>query len=272
MIIRALTILVLTALIFGTAAYFAYDLYWKPQKLDQLDRETKALTPIQSKPTDYTLPAYEKAVQATKGGDSEAGKAALTDFVRDYPDSPNVPAAKKLLGDINSKQFFSASDTKDKVVYTVASRDSLVRIAAKFKSSAELIFRVNNLENINLQIGQRLTIPQPEVSMILDRKSHTITILNKGMFFRDYKVLSFKAPAAPANAKVTDKFAMLDSKRVPFGDKNYAQGDRVLMISGGVTIRGGAEGATMPAGVIVSPDDIDEIFLLVSRGTAVTMQ
>lgn len=272
MIIRALTILVLTGLIFGTAAYFAYELYWKPQKLDQLDREAKAIAPVTMTPTDYTLPAYQKAVAAARGPDVEAGKAALHEFIQNYPDSPNLGAARKLLGEINSKQFFSSSDTKDKVVYTVASRDSLVRIASKFKSSAELIFRVNNLENINLQIGQRLAIPQPEVTITLDKKAHTVTVQNKGQFFREYKILSFKSPAAAAGAKVTDKFAMADSKRVAFGDKSYAGGDRVVMISGGVTMRGGVEGSPLPAGIVLSQDDMDEIFLLVSRGTPVTMQ
>jgi len=272
MIIRALTILVLTALIFGTAAYFSYELYWKPQKLDRLDREAQAAAPISVTPTDYTLPAYEKAVQAQKSGDIAAGRAALMDFIANYPDSPNLSAAKKLLGELNSKQFFSPTDPTDKVIYTVASRDSLVRIASKFKSSAELIFRVNNLENINLQIGQKLSIPQVDAAVILNRKAHTITVNNKGQFFREYPIVSFKAPSAPSGAKVTDKFGLKDSKRVPFGDKEYADCDRVIMISGGATIRGVAEGGTPPPGIVVSNDDVEEIFLLVSRGTPVTMQ
>lgn len=273
MIIRALTILVLTALIFGTAAYFSYELYWKPQKLDRLDKEAKAVAPVSVAPTDYTLPAYEKAVQAQKSGGVAEGKAALTEFITNYPDSPNIPAAKKLLGDLNSRQFFSAADTTDKVLYTVASRDSLVKIASRHKSSAELIFRVNNLENINLKIGQQLAIPQLDVAVILNKKNHTITVNNKGQFFREYPIISYKAPPAPAGAKVTDKFGLKDSKRVPFGDKDYADCERVIMISGGATIRGAAEGAAAPpAGIIVSPDDVDEIFLLVSRGTPVTMQ
>jgi len=272
MIIRALTILVLTALIFGTAAYFSYELYWKPQQLDRLDKEAKAITPVSITPTDYTLPAYEKAVQAQKTGDVAAGRAALTDFIANYPTSPNIPAAKKLLGELNSRQFFSKTDTSDKVVYTVASRDSLVKIASKFKSSAELIFQVNNLENINLQIGQRLAIPQVDTTVVLNRKAQTITVNNKGQFFREYTILSYKSPNPPAGGKVTDKFGLKDSKRIPFGDKEYADCDRVIMISGGATIRGIAEGAPPPPGIIVSDDDAEEIFLLVSRGTPVTMQ
>jgi LysM repeat protein len=271
MIIRALTILVLTAVIFGTAAYFAYDLYWKPQKLDRIDRETKALSPVQTQPTDFTLPAYEKAAKTAKGDDPAAGRTALTEFIHNYPESPNLPAARALLGELNSKQFFSSSDPYGKVQYTVASRDSLVRIAAKFKSSAELIFRVNNLDSINLKIGQQLVVPQSDVAVIIDRKKHTITIQNKGEFFREYKILSFKSPTALPGAKVVDKFATKDSKRVPFGDKNYEGSERVLMISGGGTIRAALEDGSNPAGIVVAPGDMDEIFLLVSRGTPVTM-
>ena len=49
--------------------------------------------------------------------------------------------------------------------------DSLVKIASKFKSNAELIFRANNMETINLKIGQKLVIPQLDISVVVDRKA-----------------------------------------------------------------------------------------------------
>ncbi|ALJ56939.1 LysM domain protein [Candidatus Xiphinematobacter sp. Idaho Grape] len=60
---------------------------------------------------------------------------------------------------------------------------SLAHIASKFGSSAELIFRVNNLTNINLRVGQQLLVPQLAISILIDGKSRTLTLLNHGRFF-----------------------------------------------------------------------------------------
>ena len=65
-----------------------------------------------------------------------------------------------------------------------------MKIAAKFKSNAELIFRANKMETINLKIGQPLVIPQLDISVVVDRKAGTVTLLNKGQFFKEYRTLS----------------------------------------------------------------------------------
>ena len=179
---RLLVILVLSVGIFGTAGYFAYELIWKPEHLDEVDRQQTAAQPIPAAVPDYTLPAYEKAVQTQRAGDLGGAKAAFEDFLRNYPDAPKVKDARRALGNINAQSFFSPTESPDKTVYQVASRDSLARISGKFKSSPELIFRVNNLESINLQVGQTLYIPRPQISIVVDRKKKTVTLMNNSQF------------------------------------------------------------------------------------------
>ena len=79
---RTLIILVLVGLILGGSAYFGYELYWKPR---QLDREDKAAAESGQIP-DYTLPIFEKAAALEQSGDIEGARAALGDFIRNYPD------------------------------------------------------------------------------------------------------------------------------------------------------------------------------------------
>lgn len=270
---RAIVILILIVVIFGGAAYFAYDLYWKPQELDRKDREVVRAAP--TPPPDYTLPAFEKAMQTRRAGDLEAARAALADFLRSYPDSTKIVEARQALGEVNSERFFSRTASPGKTEYVVASRDSLARIASKFKSSPELIFRINNLENINLKIGQVLVVPEVQATLVIDHKAKTVTLLNNGEFFREYPILSFKSPrpAAETKTRVVDKIAMLDSKRIAFGEKQYFDCERWLAFAGGVTLRGVPDGTeAMPGGIVVSSDSMDEIFLLSNRGTAVTIQ
>lgn len=277
MIVRALIILAVAAVVFGGSAYFAYDLYWKPRELDELDRKAQAQIAQQGPilPPDPGSPAYEKALAARKKGNVDDARQQLLDFLQNFPDSTRVAEAKALLGEINSNAIFSSTPSPDKTVYTVGRGDALAKIAGKTKSSAELIFRVNNLDSINLQVGQQLFVPQLDTSILVNRKAHTLTLLNKGQFFKEYHLLSAKLPSTPpgGKAKVQDKFAMQGTTRVAFGSKEYSNAERNVLLPGGLVIRGVPDGSPgpFPAGLVLSNTDIGEIFLLVSRGTPVTI-
>jgi LysM repeat protein len=270
--VRTLIILVLVGLILGGSAYFAYELYWKPRKLDREDRASAEQAEI----PDYTLPAFQKGADLERSGDIEGARAAYADFIGNFPDAPKIPAAKEALGRINTGLVFAPTSLSDKISYSVGKGDSLVKIAAKFKSNAELIFRANNMETINLKIGQKLVIPQLEMSVVVDRQAGTVTLFNKGQFFKEYKTLSLKTPgiASSAKTKVADKLALRGSNRVAFGDKNYSGSERWVMLgSAGLVIRSVPEGSeSFPPGIIVAQSDVEEIFLLVSRGSPVTIQ
>jgi LysM repeat protein len=273
-IVRTLIILALVGLIVGGSAFFAYELYWKPK---WLDLEDKAASRDSAATAHYSLPAFEKAAALQQSGDIEQARAAWTQFIQNYPDSPKIGEAKSALGVINTSSVFSPTGSFPKTLYTVGKGDSLVKIAAKLKSNAELIFRANNMQTINLKIGQQLAIPQLDISMVVDRKARTVTLLNRGQFFKEYAIIALKLPAVSARlqTKVADKVALRGSNRVAFGDKNYLGSERLIMLaSTGIIIRGLPEGSESapPPGAVVSQRDAEEIFVLVSRGTPVEIQ
>ena len=272
-IVRTLIILALVALILGGSAFFAYELYWKPRRLDMEDKAAQGPAAVR----DYTLPAFEKAADLQRKGDIDKARTAWVEFIGNYPDSPKIAEAKTALGSMNTGQVLSPVPSPEKTSYTVSKGDSLVKIASKFKSNPELIFRVNNLQTINLKIGQQLVIPQLDMSIVVDRKTRTVTLFNRGQFFKEYHAVALKAPGGSTSVqtKVADKIALQGSNRVAFGDKNYSGSERWVMLgSAGLAIRGLPEGAgaSPPPGIVVAQPDIEEIFLLVSRGTPVTIQ
>lgn len=271
-LVRALIILLLAGAIFGGSAYFAYELYWKPQQLDREDKRMQAEAPPPTPPPDYSIAVFDKTVQSLKTSTPEEGRKALADFIAQNPASPKIGDAKRLLGDMNVTDLFTPSTAGGKVPYTVGRGDALAKVASKMKTNADLIYRVNNLETINLSIGQQLYIPQLATTIAVDRKAKTLTVLNNGAFFKEYPLVSAKGTTV-GNNKVADKIALNGTTRVAFGDKNYAGADRWLMLGGGVAIRGGdAAAENHPPGFIVPTGDMEEIFLLVSRGTPVTIQ
>jgi LysM repeat protein len=274
-IVRTLIILALVGLILGGSAFFAYELYWKPRRLDMEDKATSSQGP--GGVPDYTLPAFEKAADLQRKGEIDKARSAWVEFIANYPHSPKIGEAKRALGSINTGQVLSPVPSPEKTSYAVSKGDSLVKIASKFKSNPELIFRVNNLQTINLKIGQQLVIPQLDMSIVVDRKARAVTLFNRGQFFKEYQAVALKTPGVSTSVrtKVADKIALQGSNRVAFGDKNYSGSERWIMLSAtGLAIRGLPEGAgaAPPSGIIVAQPDIEEIFLLVSRGTPVTIQ
>lgn len=267
---RVLVILLMVAAILGGSVYYSYELFWKPN----LPPPIEAPPPP---PPDPSVVAYEKARALGVKGDRKAERTALMAFLSQYPDSAKAAEAASKLGEMNARRIFSPRESADDLPYQVRKGDSLVRIASKFKTNAELIYRVNNLETINLQIGQELHIPQIDISMVVDPKGETITLFESGEFFKRYPIVSGAKgrQVAPGTTKVTDKLALQGSDRVAFGAKNYAGCDRWIMLGRpGLVIRGLPEdgGESPPAGILVSPVDIEEIFLLVSRGVPVTIE
>jgi hypothetical protein len=238
---KLVTILVLGLLIFGTASYFAYDLFIKPHRAEKREKAAEAATP---KGTPLPDPGT-KDLQRLKGL-HEAGKImearnGLKAWLETHPQSPLLKEARKQLGSCNMILLFAPAENSSIITYTVVKGDSLAKIAGKHQSNAELIQRANNLPNINLQIGQQLVIPSLKPSLELDRQAKTLTLLDNGAYLKEYTLLSAPAaPKTPSNtaSKVLDKVATAGTKRVAFGAQAYAQSDRIIILTGSPAIVG----------------------------------
>lgn len=273
-------LLLLVAVVFGAAGWFGYQLYVKPAKLDEQEAKQLADAPPPTPLPDYSIPAFEKAIALKKEGNLLEARTALLDFLTQYPQSTKLAEAKDALSEINTQFVFTSMPGPDKIDYTVVSGDSLIRVASKTNSSAELILRSNNLLSIDLQIGQQLRVPQLDTSIVINKEAKTLTLLDKGVFFKEYPILSLQgAGALNKDMTVKDKIALRGSDRVAFAEPGYIGSDRWIMLSdGNAIIRGYIEtdenGATqpLPPGIVVSQEHIEEIFPLVTRGTPVTVQ
>jgi len=283
-LIKFLIVLVFAAAIFGTAGFFAYQLYYKPEKADREEARAVAEAPPPTPPPDYSLPALKKALALLKAGKTVEAREALRNFIPQYPESTGIGDAKDALGEISMSFIYTSAPGPEKVDYVVVAGDSLVRVASKTKSNAELILRSNNLSSIDLSIGQQLRIPELDTALVLDRKAKTLSLLNGGQLLKEYPLLSMELPAAargkdPVSTAVKDKVAVNGSERVAFGSRGYVGSDRWIMLDmANAVIRGRPETASngqpapMPPGMVVSQEDIEEIFPLVTRKTPVTIQ
>ena len=275
-IAKTLVILGLAFVIFGSAGWFAYQLFVKPQQIPPEERNAGPPTP----PPDPSLPELEKALKLKQEHKLVEARTALESFLDNYPFSSKIREARAALGTVNTDIFFSATPAPEKLRYEIRSGDALAKIERKLKTTRELLMRSNNLDDpTRLRIGQVLMVSQPEFSVVVSRKEHVVVLLNHSKFFKEYKATTWNAPAPkkgtekiPINAKVNEKIAWRGGARVAFGSKEYTGSDRWVDLNAkGFTFY--TDGGQKPtAGIGFAPEDMEELSTLLSRNVPVLIQ
>lgn len=276
-IIKGLILLLLSGAIFGSAGWFGYQLIIKPKQVPPEELVDGKFVP----PPDPSLPEFDKVMALKQSRQPVAAREALEKFIETYPFSTKLAEARKALGEVNTDIFFSSIAAPEKIRYEVRSGDALAKIERKLKTNGELIMRCNNLDDPRrLRIGQVLMVTPVDFSVIIDRKTHTVLLLNKGKFFKEYAAASWTAPApkkgtekVPIAAKVTRKMAWANGAPVNFGAKEYAGSDRWVETSAkGFTLYTEGGGQKPGLGIGLAPEGMEEISTLLSKGVPVTIR
>ena len=271
--------LLLALVIFGSAAWFGYNLFVKEEiavKKEQRGEVAPAPTP------DISLPEFQAAAKLRQDGKLTEARDALITFIQKYPAGLHVEGAKDLLGEVNIDIFLSRYPSPEKTEYVVQSGDVLVKIARKLKTTPELIMRMNNLSGTMLHIGEHLLVSHPDFSIVIQRKAKLIVLLNHGAFFKQYHVLEEKlSPKQPpkVTTKVAEIMAWKDGKRIGLGSKDYMSSTRWIRLgSAAYTLYSTADSAhpnltqpPPPVGLGLAASDVEELSSLVNNRTPVTI-
>src|SRR5438874_10992070 len=98
-----------------------------------------------------------------------------------------------------------------------------------------MIMRINYMNGTMQRIGDRLLISHPDFSMVIQRKSNLIVLLNDAAFFKQYHVREAKLPQkqpAKIMAKVAETMAWKGGKRVGLGTKEYLASTKWIRLAG----------------------------------------
>jgi LysM repeat protein len=274
-----LFVLALAVIIFGGAAWFGYNLFFKQEIAVQkeLRGETKA------EPTpDVSLPEFQAAAKLRQDGKLPEARNALTTFIQRYPNGLHVGEAKDLLGEINIDILLSRTPSPEKQEYIVKPGDVLQKVANRMKSTPELIMRMNNLSGTMLHIGERLLVSHPDFSLMVQRKPQLIVLLDRGSFFKQYHVREMKlSPRQPpkVTTKVAETMAWKNGKRVGFGTKEFMGSTRWIRLGAPAytiyslpdTAHSNLTEQPPPLGLGLAATDVDELSGLVNNHTPVTI-
>ncbi|MGV3533952.1 MAG: LysM peptidoglycan-binding domain-containing protein [Chthoniobacteraceae bacterium] len=282
---RALFLLLLACCVFGGAGYFTWLLFIKPEQDLRMEKSMPPPTP----PPDPTVPEYNKRVELHKAGNLLEAREAFEDFIERHPESTRIEEAKNRLGEINTDIFLSPMDAPGKQTYTVKSGDVLSRVASRLKTTPELLSEANDLTQVMLKIGQKLTYTPHNFSLTIDRKNDKVVLLNEGRFFAQFAIIAKEEskkkqtkepPRGKQSGTVSNKMAWHDDKTVNFMDPEYKTADHWVVISvPGHTLyshrEAGPEGKKPkrpPSGLGLAPEDMQKLAVLVNKGTPVIIE
>jgi len=274
-----LFVLVLAIIIFGGAAWFGYNLFFKQERAVQKEQRGE----VRAEPTpDISLPEFQAAAKLRQDGKLAEARDALAAFIQKYPTGLHVEEAKDLLGEVNIDILLSRYPSSEKEEYVVKPGDVLQKVANRVKSTPELIMRMNNLNGTMLRIGERLLVSHPEFSIVIQRKAKLIVLLNHGAFFKQYHVREEKlGPKQPpkVTTKVAETMAFRDGKRVGFGTKEFVGSTRWIRLGAPAytiysvpdSARPNLDQPAPPQGLGLAATDANELSGLVNNRTPVTI-
>lgn len=280
---RALFLLLLACCVFGGAGYFTWLLFIKPEQDLKLERSLPPPTP----PPDPTVPEYNKRVEIHKQGNLLEARKALQEFIDRYPESTKIEEAKNRLGEINTTIFLSPLEAPEKESYVVKSGDVLSRVATRLKTTPELLMDANDLKQIMLKIGQKISYTPHDFTILIDRKAEKVVLLNEGRFFAQFPILAMpekkkgqNTPPQKLTGTVADKVAQKDGSRVTFTDPGYSSADHSIAMSvPGNTLYSfreadpdGKKPERTPTGYGLAPEDMQKLAVLVRKNTPVIIE
>lgn len=269
----------LAVAIFGGAAFVGYRIFIRPELVMRAERAESA-TPL---PTpDISLPEFRAAEKLKNEGKLTEARTALTAFIQKYPSGLHVGEAQDLLGEININILLSDYPAPEKEEYTVRSGDVLARVAAKFKTTPELIMRTNNLSGTMLRIGQKLFVSHPEFTILIQRSATLLYLLDREHFFKRYHLVEQKLPAKPPpkiNTHIAEIIAWKNGKRIGLGSPQFLSSTRWIRLgTPGYVIYSVPDDSHQildipppPQGIGVTASDVEELSSLVNTKTAVTI-
>ncbi len=269
-----LFVLLLAIVIFGGAAFFSYNIFVKQEIA--VRAEQRADVAPQSTP-DFGLTEFRAAQGLQENGKLTEARSALTAFLERYPTGNHSEEAKDLLGEVNMSILLSRYPAPGKTEYTVKRGDIIARVAAKMKTTPDLIMRMNNRSSTMLHIGDRLMIAHPDFSLFVQRNERVVVLLDHGQFFKRYHVLNVKLlgrQAPKITTRVAEIMAWKNGKRVGFGSKEYASSTRWVRLAatGYFLYAAGSGGAPPPPqGLQMEARDLVELSTLVNNKTPATI-
>ncbi len=223
---------------------------------------------------------FQKAHDLLALGRLEEARGKLTTIINVFPSSATAPKARRIVGEMNLDEVLSTSHMDGKVVHEVKRGNSFLGIAAEHHTTLDMVMHLNSMMELsNLQPGDELIVMPLDFRLLIEPARKVLSLWDEGRFICEYPILHLGVTGELAAGKtaISSKLAELDGKRIPSHLKSYRAAEKVIQISNPtLVIRGaaddGGDDGEFARGIILSPEDMEEISLLTRVGNEVEIR
>lgn len=221
--------------------------------------------------------AFQKAHELLALGRLKEAREKLNSIINVYPTSPSAPIARRIVGDMNLDEVLATDHMEGKQTHVVKRGNSFFSIASQYKTSLDLILHLNGMMELkNIQPGEELVVMPLDFRLLIEPQRRSLSLWEGGKFVREYPIVQLNLTGNPAKGKTTisSKSAELNGKRIAPQSKEYRAASKVIQIAKpSIQIRGVPEDEDhSPRGIILRPEDMEEISLLTRTGNEVEIR
>lgn len=196
-------------------------------------------------------------------------------------------SALRIQGRINMDRFLSKEPMGIKKEYVIQPGDSLDRIARRNDTTVDLIRKINDIEGNLIYPGARLQLPAAPFVVRVDKSDKTLDLTIAGKRLKRYAVGLGRFGKTPVGTfetvvhQTNPDWTPPGGGIVPFGDPRNVLGTRWISIQDetrpelkgfgihGTSQRDSIGGETSNGCVRMLNEDVEELFMLIPRGTEV---
>ncbi len=163
-----------------------------------------------------------------------------------------------------------------KTAHVVKSGNSFFGIANQHHTTLDMIMFLNGMMELkNLHPGEEIIVMPLEFRLLIEPQRKAISLWDGGKFIREWPIVTIAVPGklAPGKTKISSKSAQLDGRTVPPQSKAYRGAEKILQLaSPSVQIRSVPESDEARGGILLQPQDMEEISLLTRNGNEVEIR
>ena len=182
---------------------------------------------------------YDSALQAFNERKFEQSRTILRDMLGAMESSDALyDAAASLLGRASMNIYRSGTDSETNSAYTVKRGDTLSKLAVDYNTTVAAIKKANSLTSDNLQIGQKLKIPQSVWSIVIRRSDNRLVLYTNNNLFKIYRIFPGSAigdgcvGTFKIFSKQKDPVWSVDGQKFPPGSPGNIIGPRWMSLKG----------------------------------------
>lgn len=233
---------------------------------------------------------YDEAQAQLSAGKLARASALFGEVVEKSKDPDLAMNALRVQGRVNVKLFLSEIPSEYKKTYVIQPGDSLDRIARKNGTTVDLLRKMNGIEGNLIYPGARLFVPAAPFLVEVDKSDRKLDLTINGQLFKRYAVGVGRYGKTPVGTFFTvvhqenPDWTPPSGGIVKFGDPRNVLGTRWMSFEDkvrpelkgfgihGTSARDSIGGETSNGCIRMLNEDVEEVFMLIPRGTKVVIQ